>query len=378
MDDVPLYRQIIEKLSAAILGGQYATGARLPTEAALGKTFGASRLTVNRALRELQLAGLIERRVGSGSFVSERRVPGLTFGLLIPELGQTEIFEPICQAMAQAQQPEPHALLWGKLLPDTDADTRADAVEDICRQLIARAVSGVFFAPLELTPNKDAVNRRVVELFERAKIPLVLLDRDIEAFPGRSRYDLVGIDNRRAGHIITRHLLEQHCQRLTFVGRPASAPTVDARIAGFHNAHAMAGLPCPPDRVWRIDPTDEAQVRRMLSDVSPDGIICANDLTAARLMKTCQDIAPDALEYLRVGGIDDVKYASLLPVPLTTIRQPCASMGAAAVATMVQRIREPHMPGREILLDFELVVRESCGAAGDSQAGARARVADLV
>ena len=68
--------------------------------------------------------------------------------------------------------------------------------------------------------------------------------------------------------------------------------------------------------------------------------------------------------------IDDVKYASLLAVPLTTIHQPCAEMGAAAVATMIQRLRSPGLPARDILLNFRLVVRESSGASGtDDLAG---------
>jgi GntR family transcriptional regulator of arabinose operon len=41
---------------------------------------------------------------------------------------------------------------------------------------------------------------------------------------------------------------------------------------------------------------------------------------------------------MRIVGIDDVKYASLLPVPLTSQHQNCADIGAMAMATMLQRI----------------------------------------
>jgi DNA-binding LacI/PurR family transcriptional regulator len=60
-----------------------------------------------------------------------------------------------------------------------------------------------------------------------------------------------------------------------------------------------------------------------------------------------------------MGGFDDVKYASLLSVPLTTIHQPCAEMGAAAVRVMVERLQNPVLPARDILLNFTLVVRGS-------------------
>ena len=61
-------------------------------------------------------------------------------------------------------------------------------------------------------------------------------------------------------------------------------------------------------------------------------------------------------------GIDDVNYASLLPVPLTTVQQPCREIGEAALRVMLERIDRPKMPARDVLLDCTLVIRESCGA----------------
>jgi GntR family transcriptional regulator of arabinose operon len=64
-----------------------------------------------------------------------------------------------------------------------------------------------------------------------------------------------------------------------------------------------------------------------------------------------------------VAGFDDVKYASLLNVPLTTIHQPCAQLGEAAVRVMVERLKNPLMPARDVLLNFQLVVRGSTRAS---------------
>jgi DNA-binding LacI/PurR family transcriptional regulator len=65
---------------------------------------------------------------------------------------------------------------------------------------------------------------------------------------------------------------------------------------------------------------------------------------------------------VRLVGIDDVEYASLLPVPLTTLRQPTRQLGDAALTAMLERVARKTLPPRDILLDAELVVRESCGA----------------
>ena len=110
-------------------------------------------------------------------------------------------------------------------------------------------------------------------------------------------------------------------------------------------------------------------MKRILKTIRPDGFVCANDFTAAQLLKTLNALDVAVPGDVRMAGIDDVKYASLLPVPLTTIHQPCAEIGAAAVSTMLDRLRQPTMPPRDVLLNFTLVVRDSCGAA--VQAAAR-------
>lgn len=353
----PKHEQIRQTLTAAISGGQYEPGQRLPSESQLVKRFGASRPTVNRALRELQLSGIIERRAGSGSYVrTDAATHGYTFGLLIPELGRTEIFEPICRGMAEAQHSSRHVLLWGSSLGD--AANVEEQASQACQQLVAKNVSGIFFAPLELTREKDAINRRIADVFAQAGIPMVLLDRDLVAYPDRSQYDLVGIDNRRAGYVITEHLLLRGCRRVAFLGRPRSAPTVDARINGYKEAMSHANLEA---FVCRSEPDDVGEVRRILDRVRPDGFVCANDFTAAQLLKTLDALGVAVPAQVRLVGVDDVKYASLLSVPLTTIHQPCTDIGTMAIGAMLERLRNPVMPARDILLNFHVVVRESCG-----------------
>jgi len=359
--DTPKHRRIYDHLKDAIVSGRYEAGQRLPSESALVRQFQASRLTVNRAFRELQLQGLIDRRIGSGSYVRTHATQGYTFGLLIPELGRTEIFEPICRGMAEAHLSDHHVLLWGKTLAESRLD--GQHARDACRQLIAKKVSGVFFAPLELTPEKDTLNRTIITLLDEARIPVVLLDRDLVTYPDRSPYDLVGIDNRRAAHLVTSHLVRQGATRIVFVAKPRSAPTVDARIAGFRDALRSAGVSWNPEQVQRIDVTSRAQVQRLLDEVAPDANLGANDYTCGQIMNTLEDLGAILPDEIRIAGFDDVKYASLLPVPLTTIHQPCAEMGRAAMTAMIERLHSPAMPARDITLNVQLIVRESTTAA---------------
>ena len=358
--DGPKYKQICQNLKSAIESGTYGAGYRLPSEHELVQTYGASRVTVSRALKELQIGGLVDRRAGSGTYVRASTVKQYAFGLLIPELGQTEIFEPICQGMVAAQEVHNHVLIWGRSLAGSET-TEAEA-QDVCGRLISNRVSGVFFAPLESNPRKDVINRAIATTLTDARIPLVLLDRDIADYPQRSKYDVVGIDNRRAGCVVTQHLIDAGCRRIGFIGRPHLAPSCVARYNGYRDTVMSSSIPLAPEFSERLDPSDQTVVAEVMKRYRPDGIVCSNDRTAALLMRTLTELKIAVPDDVRIVAFDDVKYASLVTVPLTTIHQPCDQLGAAAIQAMVQRIETPDMPPRDILVDFHLVVRESCGA----------------
>ena len=361
------HRRVYEHLHESIQSGKLKAGDRLPSEAELGRLFDASRITVAKAVHDLQRIGLVTRRPGAGTHVlGEQKQSGRTFGLLIPELGLTEIFEPICNGMMRAQFAKPDALLWGN--SSASAEDSAKAAEEMVESFIEKKVSGAFFAPLELASEKDSTNRRIARMLDRAQIPFVLLDRCYLPYPERSQHDLVGVDNRRAGYLAAAHLLEHGAKRLVFVGEERAANTVDARITGFYEALRVHGLRPEMEPVWRGSAADEAFVRRMMDAARPEGIVCANDLTAARLMQVLIGMGVPIPQEVRIVGMDDVRYASLLPVPLTTIHQDCAGIGAVAMATMLQRLEQPKMPIRDVLVPVRLVVRMSCGAHGNAPA----------
>jgi GntR family transcriptional regulator of arabinose operon len=355
------YRRVFEYLHGHIQSGMLKAGDRLPSEAELGKLFDASRITVAKAVLDLQRMGLVSRRPGAGTHVlAPHLAEGRNFGLLIPELGLTEIFEPICHGMMRSSFARPDALLWGNA-SGTAGETAKEADQTV-NSFIRQKVAGVFFAPLELSGDKDSTNRRIARDLERAQIPLVLLDRCYMPYPERSAHDLVGVDNRRAGYMATTHLLQLGVRRLAFLGEAQAAGTVDARIAGFYEALRRHGNEAEKDPAWRGSPLDEGFVRKLLDTLRPEAVVCANDLTAARLMQTLIGLGVRIPEQVRIVGMDDVKYSSLLPVPLTTIHQDCAGIGMAAMATMLQRLEHPELPVRDVTVPTRLVVRRSCGA----------------
>lgn len=358
------YREIFEELKSEISAGQYRPGDRLPSEAELVARFGASRMTVFRAMRELQSLGIVDRRVGSGTFVSEvSSADGHVFGLLIPELGQTEIFELICRGMVATPLAATHSLSWGHAIPSRK--NPGEAALQLCKRFIEQRVSGVFFGP-EYDPLAREANRKILRALDDAKIPVVLVDRCSLKYPERGEYDLVGLDNRRAGYVVTDHLVRQGARKIAFFTAENSNEAAEDRIAGYLSALCDHDLAMCKERIFRGDPADTAYVKSVLYKTGIDAIMCVNDYIAAMLMQTLIGMDVSIPKDIKMAGVDDFRYAGLTPVPLTTFRQPCDEIGAICMLTMLERIRNRKLPPRLIQLNGSLVVRQSTGSASEA------------
>ena len=353
MAALPKHAVIFQHLHRAIKRGEFKDGDRLPSETALARRFGASRPTVAQALRELQRMELVERHRGAGSFVRHAPASAGTLGLLADGLGATEMIEPLSVEIVRAAQASGWNVVMGAAVADRSPDL-------IAREWADRGVSGVFFAPIEHHPVRAAVNRALADCLTKRGLAIVLIDRDLGEFPERSIYDLVSIDDFFAGFDLAAHLLERGCRRLVFTARPSFPASTDLRVAG-----ARAAV----ERVAKAhldfvvgDPAEIAWVRKLLKQTRADAVLASNDATAAKLLQTVQSLGWSVPRNLMVTGFDDIRYASLFSPPLTTMRQPCATLGAAAVETMLGRLRQPRIPARRVLVRAELVVRSSTGA----------------
>src|SRR5690242_6524229 len=71
----PMYRRIVDALSADIASGRLRRGQQLPTHRSLARALGIDLTTVTRAYTEARERGLTEARVGQGTFVAESLVP---------------------------------------------------------------------------------------------------------------------------------------------------------------------------------------------------------------------------------------------------------------------------------------------------------------
>jgi DNA-binding LacI/PurR family transcriptional regulator len=365
--------RVYRHLHGEIVRGRFQSGERLPTEEELAERFGYSRTTVAKAIRMLARQGLVERRRRAGSFVRAGTVVrSQLLGALICGAAEPDpsanIFVPISREIArEAELAGYGVVVRDPLVRATDLAAIAAHIERMARELIERQVAGVLMVPYEIVEGQEeSVSARGAELLADAGIPVVLVDRDICRYPQRSRFDLVGIDNRRAGCMATEHLLKagggDGAGRVDFAGSDLYGWAQEARIAGYLDALRNAGIDADPRWVHHGLPSDRKYIEGIVRDGKVRAVLATNDYTASQLMRAALEAGRRVPDDLRIIGVDDLPYGPGLPVPLTTVAQPVADLGAVAVRTLFDRMRHPGRRTTDVTVSFQLVVRKSCGA----------------
>ncbi|MHC4445765.1 MAG: GntR family transcriptional regulator [Planctomycetota bacterium] len=359
--DKDKYNQIYEFIQNGILLGEFSVGQRIPTEAELTARFGATRAIVRRAMRELTQKGLLIRRRGSGSYV--RQQPSIKRQLALISQSAKGNLALISDSLAQAAHTNGFGFLLGRFLKEDIVDYLIPRAEEFCRQYVESGISGIFFIPMYLPDDKSYINQRIADMFDKAGIRVILMDRDVCNYPQRSKYDLVGIDNPHCGYTLTEHFLSVGYRRIEFItyNEYRNTSTITGRITGYREALMRHGITPEPEWIHVGDPTDLGFVESLMKDTQAEAFVCANDYVAANLMHKLLPMGVRIPDDIAIIGIDDDEWSKLLTVTLTTMRQPCDELGKAAVDLLIKRLENPELKARQINLKCDLIIRESCG-----------------
>jgi LacI family transcriptional regulator len=232
------------------------------------------------------------------------------------------------------------------LLASTDAEAdREDSYLDLFEE---QRVSGVLISP-------QGEGSARLDRLRTHGIPCVLVDRE----SGDSAFSSVAVDDVAGGRLAVEHLLGLGRRRIAVVGGPESIRQVADRFAGAREAvGAVPGatlevLPTPGLTVLDGRAAGRALAERAPAD-RPDAVFCANDLLAVGVLQGLMLLGEVRVpEDVALIGYDDIAFATATIVPLSSIRQPSALIGATAVELLLES--EP----RQVVFQPELVVRAS-------------------
>ena len=357
MSGTSKYRQIFEELRKGIRDGLYANGAPLPSEESIVRKYKVSRITAVRAMDELVKCGLVYRKRGAGTFATKtaQRESG-RLGLIMPSLAVGEVFPVMCQALMRCAQKDGYSLVLGDISASTPSK-RAIEAGKVARSFVKQRVAGVVLQPLAFLRAPERVTREILMLFDNAEIPVVLIDRNISLGQDPVRHDFVGIDNFSAGRALGEHMMHEGAKRVRFLMRPNCATVIRDRLDGAASALGLGGdkdfkIVAEPDDIGTLGPIFKKRTR-------PDAVICESDYVAAVFRNTLDKLGLSVPRDVLLAGFDDVRCAVTTFPQLTTIHQPCEDIALVAYRALRERILNPSLPPRQILLPAPLVVRES-------------------
>ena len=353
------YKQLVETLKSSILSGKYGNSNPFPSVRSLIRRHGLSNTTVLRALDELVKQGLIFRKQGAGTFVAGRAT-ARKIGLIVPGIAVTDFFKPIMSEINRLAHEADYELHFGEVWSGVREERTAQAME-LAERFVAENFAGVIYEPLT-GPAGDAVNPVILKMFERNKIPVVLLDCDIVPFPERSRWDVVGINDIEAGARIAKHLISAGARNIHFLVGKIGPNTYRNRIDGAELALKSAGVRMSGSgNVLHAEPDDLKSLKRYLKrqKTPPDAFICSNDAIAAMFKKTLEAAGLNVPQDVMLTGFADLPVASLMTPTLTTVHQNRELLARTAFRRLMDRIREPDLPPCDIFIPSNIVVRES-------------------
>ncbi len=208
--------------------------------------------------------------------------------------------------------------------------------------------------------NAVGMHEEVLKRLQQSMLPMVLIDRKIPDFA----CDVVGLNNPEASHIATQHLLDNGYDALLFLSEPlGSVNTRRERLAAFHDtcktrAHVLA----ENAEVPLHQPEQMESVLRTFQQRHQEkrcAVIAANGALTLQVARALQRLELRWGETIGLLGFDELEWAALAGVGITTLKQPTWQIGYAALEQVIARIDGNEKPISEQVFSGELIVRGS-------------------
>lgn len=248
-----------------------------------------------------------------------------TVGVIVPTIANS-IFSPGVEAMQARAAREGVSVL----IATSNYDIEREFAE--LRMLVARGVDGLVLVGRWHHPD-------VPDFCAEHRVPYVCQG----AYEVNGRHPMVGFDNAKAMHAVTRHLLDLGHRRIALLsGVSRHNDRVFDRRAGVATALAQAGFSLPDDHIveCRYDVAEARDaMRHMLHlDPRPTAVLCMNDVLASGALFECLAQGVAVPREMSIVGFDDFAFSAHLHPALSTIRVPTDRMGEAAIEHLLARI----------------------------------------
>ncbi len=194
---------------------------------------------------------------------------------------------------------------------------------------------------------------------EALNVPVVLF---WHAMPDELSY--IEVDHEAGSRMAVRHLIERGFRRIAFIGGQETSPSNQIRLLAYQQTLQEAGLIVDPQLIsyggFRHESGYQriAELRKLPSP--PDAAFCGNDIIAMGVLQYARDHKLAVPHKFGIIGFDDISYASLPLISLSSVSQPRDKLGEQALQALLREIEIfPQRARQRILVEPELKIRST-------------------
>ena len=236
-----------------------------------------------------------------------------------------------------------------------NTDESIDQEMQYIQTLLEKGVDAIIFLGTRPTHNR---NDHLVRLSE--SIPVLMIN---DSLIGSNVYSVMS-DEVEGAYKAVKYLLELGHTRIAFVNGNVEYTTYRYKQLGFEQALRDHCVPILGDYVVKEDPHETGGykgARKLITGSHPPtAIFCASDQIAVGAIKAIYEQHRSIPGDFSVIGFSDSPIAEHLFPGLTTISQSPYKTGQISAQTIIKVIRKEKLDQRKIILDTQLVIRQSC------------------
>jgi len=329
-----------------------ATISDVARSARTGKTSVSRYLNGEQHLLSADLKARIEQAIAELDYRPSQMARGLKrgrtrlIGLIIADITNPYSVDVMCGIEAACRER-------GFTLLMCNTNNEVDLEQHYLQLLSSYQVEGVVV-------NAVGMREEALSRLQQSLLPMVLIDRKIPDFA----CDVVGLNNAEAAEIATQHLLDNGYEALLFLSEPlGSVNTRRERLQAFRQR--LAAWPQVAHENAEVSQHQPAALDALLLDYAQRqrgkraAVMVANGAMTLQVARSMQRVGLRWGENIGLLGFDELEWAALAGVGITTLRQPTWQIGYAALERLISRIEGNAGPAGEQVFSGELVVRGS-------------------
>ncbi|MBF0528703.1 MAG: LacI family DNA-binding transcriptional regulator [Deltaproteobacteria bacterium] len=237
-----------------------------------------------------------------------------------------------------------------------NTDDQLRKTESLVNSMISTGVEGIIFASVRLD---DTVVERLIE----RQFPVVMANRRL----GREVGDYVVMDNRYGAFLAVDHLIDFNYRRIAMIKGPDYVSTGIERFQGYLDALEKNGIAKDDgliiDGFFNEESGYQATRRLMRLEKPPEAIFCADDEIALGSLRALDEMHLVVPNDVAMVGFDDSHLSSHPRLQLTTVKQDVKKIGQLVTDLLIRRIDDPVKSNERIILQPNLIIRQSSGFA---------------